>query len=249
MSAFIGAEAVERLASSLDQDADTQVSTLQSVFTSLFVKMEADRAGLASATAEMAKRLALQGDTSPRAKWFCSLQKKYSEGDVGLFCLYFLAYRTLSPGEGVFLKADVPHAYLKGNIIECMANSDNVVRAGLTPKFVDVETLSDIVVVELEPLKVQHAEPNGCGGGVFQVPVDEFEVHHFSTQNESEAESQSFGLEALKGARIAICTSGQGRFSAGPSFSKGDVFLLANACSVSMELAPGSEMFVAKPTL
>lgn len=65
--------------------------------------------------------------------------------DVGLFSILIFNYVKLEADQGIFTDAGVPHAYLKGNIIECMANSDNVVRAGLTPKFKDVETLSEIL--------------------------------------------------------------------------------------------------------
>merc|ERR1719203_1934347 len=62
-------------------------------------------------------------------------------GDVGCFVIYFLNLLVLEPGEAMFLGPNVPHAYLAGDCIECMANSDNVVRAGLTPKLIDVPTL------------------------------------------------------------------------------------------------------------
>ncbi|BES91538.1 mannose-6-phosphate isomerase, partial [Nesidiocoris tenuis] len=65
--------------------------------------------------------------------------------DVGCLAIYFLNYMKLKPGEAVFLHAGLPHAYLSGDIVECMACSDNVVRAGLTPKFRDVATLCDIL--------------------------------------------------------------------------------------------------------
>lgn len=61
--------------------------------------------------------------------------------DVGSLCLFFLNVIELQPGQAIFLPAKEPHAYLSGDCIECMACSDNVVRAGLTPKYKDVETL------------------------------------------------------------------------------------------------------------
>lgn len=61
--------------------------------------------------------------------------------DVGSLCLFFLNVIELEPGQAIFLPAKEPHAYLSGDCIECMACSDNVVRAGLTPKYKDVETL------------------------------------------------------------------------------------------------------------
>lgn len=66
-------------------------------------------------------------------------------GDVGVFCVYFLNYRCLRPGEAVFLRANEPHAYLQGDCAEIMARSDNVVRAGLTPKLRDVGTLCEML--------------------------------------------------------------------------------------------------------
>lgn len=61
--------------------------------------------------------------------------------DVGSLSLFFLNLIQLKPGEAINLAANVIHAYLDGDCIECMACSDNVVRAGLTPKYKDVDTL------------------------------------------------------------------------------------------------------------
>lgn len=70
--------------------------------------------------------------------------------DIGCFCPYILNYLTLQPGEAVFLGANEPHAYLLGDCIECMACSDNVVRAGLTPKFIDKVTLHQMLTYRYE---------------------------------------------------------------------------------------------------
>lgn len=66
-------------------------------------------------------------------------------GDVGCFVIYFLNQIKLLPGEAMYLGANEPHAYLDGNCIECMACSDNVVRAGLTPKLIDIPTLCEML--------------------------------------------------------------------------------------------------------
>ena len=68
--------------------------------------------------------------------------------DVGLLYIFIMNLVELKKGEGIFIKAGVPHAYIHGNIIECMANSDNVVRAGLTPKFKDIVQLTNILTYE-----------------------------------------------------------------------------------------------------
>lgn len=62
-------------------------------------------------------------------------------GDRGVFCPLIMNYLKLNSGESFFIGANEPHAYISGDCVECMALSDNVVRAGLTPKFKDVETL------------------------------------------------------------------------------------------------------------
>ncbi|OBZ77683.1 Mannose-6-phosphate isomerase [Grifola frondosa] len=62
-------------------------------------------------------------------------------GDIGVFCAFILNHLILNPGEAIFLAAGEPHAYVSGDIVECMATSDNVIRAGLTPKLRDIPNL------------------------------------------------------------------------------------------------------------
>jgi len=81
---------------------------------------------------------------SREEKLFLQLYDRYA-ADIGLITILFLNYVVLKPGEALFTRAGIPHAYLSGNIIECMANSDNVIRAGLTPKFVDVNNLLNVL--------------------------------------------------------------------------------------------------------
>ena len=65
----------------------------------------------------------------------------------------------MQPGEALFLGANEPHAYLYGDCVECMAASDNVVRAGLTPKFKDVETLTSMLTyTDGPPITISPAE-------------------------------------------------------------------------------------------
>lgn len=78
------------------------------------------------------------------AKLVCTLNEQFP-GDVGIFCSFVLNVVHLQPGQAMFLGANEPHAYISGNIVECMAASDNVVRAGLTPKERDVDVLVDML--------------------------------------------------------------------------------------------------------
>jgi len=72
------------------------------------------------------------------------LERQYPS-DVGVIAAFFLNLVKLNPGEALFLGANEPHAYLSGECVECMATSDNVVRAGLTPKHRDVQTLCSML--------------------------------------------------------------------------------------------------------
>lgn len=72
------------------------------------------------------------------------LEKQYP-GDIGVISAFFFNYVKLNPGEALYLGANEPHAYLSGDCIECMATSDNVVRAGLTPKHRDIQTLCSML--------------------------------------------------------------------------------------------------------
>jgi mannose-6-phosphate isomerase len=75
---------------------------------------------------------------------FMRLNQQYPN-DIGCFSIFLLNYIKLKANEAIYLDANIPHAYLYGDGIECMACSDNVVRAGLTPKYKDVSTLVNML--------------------------------------------------------------------------------------------------------
>ena len=146
--------------------------------------------------------------------------------DIGLFVLFFLNYVTLSPGEAMFLRADDIHAYISGDIIECMASSDNVVRAGFTPKFKDVDTLTEMLTYNYAPIQDQKMEPvdypyvtlnakaysKGGECRLYDPPIEEFAV--VRTVLSSEGAKATF--DPVAGPSIIICTEGSGKISVGP---------------------------------
>lgn len=73
---------------------------------------------------------------------------KLHPGDPGVLAPFFLNYFTLTPGQAVYLEPNKLHTYISGECVECMACSDNVVRAGLTPKYRDVDTLMKMLNYE-----------------------------------------------------------------------------------------------------
>ncbi|KII75303.1 mannose-6-phosphate isomerase [Vibrio renipiscarius] len=108
------------------------------------------------------------------AKIILELNEVYPN-DVGLLAPLFLNVILLAPGEAMFLDAGTPHAYLKGTALEIMANSDNVLRAGLTPKYIDVtELVSSCLFVPLKKENIlTQAVINNCEYS-FPIPVDDF---------------------------------------------------------------------------
>jgi mannose-6-phosphate isomerase len=117
-------------------------------------------------------------------------------GDVGAVVALLLNYVRLRPGEAIFLAAGNVHAYLRGTGVEIMANSDNVLRCGLTPKHVDVPEL--LRITDFAPL----CEPRWTSvGGRFEVPVPDFALTRIELDEPT-------GLDDA-GPCIALCTAGQ----------------------------------------
>ncbi|WP_405751639.1 mannose-6-phosphate isomerase, class I [Streptomyces sp. NBC_00012] len=100
-------------------------------------------------------------------------------GDPGVIAAMLLNYVELQPGEALFLGAGVPHAYLDGLGVEIMANSDNVLRCGLTPKHIDVPELLRIVRFEATEPGVLRPEASPSGEELYETPVDEFRLSRF----------------------------------------------------------------------
>lgn len=113
---------------------------------------------------------------------FLTLTQQFGESDPGIFCVYFLNYLQLKHGEALFLGPGEPHAYVRGQIVECMTSSDNVIRAGLTPKYRDVNTLLNMLHFRtgqpqiLRPTPV----PNTDHTETYTIPAEEFEVYRIT---------------------------------------------------------------------
>jgi len=102
---------------------------------------------------------------------------KFWPKDVGLFMPLLLNVIELNPGEAMFLDACTPHAYLKGLGLEIMASSDNVLRAGLTNKHIDVSEL--VTNVNFSPKifeELLHVPFISENTTTYQVPVDDFQM-------------------------------------------------------------------------
>ncbi|WP_040837534.1 mannose-6-phosphate isomerase, class I [Nocardia brevicatena] len=124
-------------------------------------------------------------------------------GDAGVLAALLLNRLTLQPGQGLFLAAGNLHAYLRGLAVEIMANSDNVLRGGLTPKHVDVPELLRVLDFEPIDLPLVLPEPAGDGSVRYRTPAPEFALRRFDL---IEGSGQVPLTEAGPG--IVLCSSG-----------------------------------------
>lgn len=124
-------------------------------------------------------------------------------GDIGVVVALLLNHVVLEPGEALFLAAGNLHSYLRGAGLELMANSDNVVRCGLTTKHIDSEEL--LRVVDCTPAMPQIQRASGPMHR-YQVPVAEFELHRYEL-------GDPWAVEVC-GPEILVLTEGQAELSA-----------------------------------
>lgn len=125
--------------------------------------------------------------------------------DSGLFSPLLLNVVKLNPGEAMFLFAETPHAYLKGVALEVMANSDNVLRAGLTPKYIDIPELVANVKFVPKPAAELLTAPEQRGAELdFPIPVADFafSLHDLSTTASTLAQSSAAILFCVEGEAV-----------------------------------------------
>lgn len=170
----------------------------------------------------------------PTAALILDLSKQYP-GDVGLFAPLMLHVITLKPGEAMFLDACTPHAYIKGTGLEIMANSDNVLRAGLTPKYMDIPELianticqpkpnNDILLAPIEEKNAKH----------YPIPVDDFKFSVYETEAELTCDSAEiiFAINSdvtltHSSGYVLVLTKGQSAFV---PCSTGEYKVLSSGC-------------------
>ncbi|MBW8820264.1 MAG: mannose-6-phosphate isomerase, class I [Streptomyces sp.] len=152
--------------------AHPEEAALREVLTAV---LTADRVEMAHTVTEAAAACArLGGDHAP----YADIAHHYP-GDPGVIAAMLLNHVRLQPGEALFLGAGIPHAYLSGLGVEIMANSDNVLRCGLTPKHVDVPELLRIVRFEAADPGVLRPEASPDDEEVYETPIDEFRLSRY----------------------------------------------------------------------
>jgi mannose-6-phosphate isomerase len=151
---------------------------LRALFTTWITAPQPDIDVLVPAVLDGAIQYVSSGATefAAEARTVLELGERYP-GDAGVLAALLLNRITLAPGEGLFLPAGNLHTYLRGFALEVMANSDNVLRGGLTPKHVDVAEL--LRVLDFNPTAEEQLRPAVHREGmalVYDTPADEFAV-------------------------------------------------------------------------
>ena len=149
-------------------------------------------------------------------------------GDPGVVGALLLNLVRLRPGEALYLSAGNLHAYLGGVGVEIMANSDNVLRGGCTPKHVDVPELLRVLDFHCGPVDVLSALPGEHGESVYPTPSEEFRLSRFSLRPGAPARPERRGPEIL------LCAEGSARLRLGA-----DTLALPRGASVFVGAAEG----------
>jgi mannose-6-phosphate isomerase len=195
----LGVYALEPLAAELDQAAGGQA--LAGVLGSVLEWPEAGRAELVDDVLAACAHVASAGGPYAGACAAAVRTGADHPGDLGVVAMLLMRHAVLPPGQAVFMPAGGLHAYLRGTGIEVQANSDNVIRAGLTGKHVDVPELlkllhPDVTVPVLSPRSLAD------GIAVYETPAPEFRLYRLDLSG------AALTLPGT-GPRILLCTEGR----------------------------------------
>lgn len=164
--------------------------------------------------------------------------------DRGIFSIYFFNIMNVQPGEAVFQDAGIPHAYLEGQNVELMANSDNVLRGGLTPKHIDVpELLKHTRFEGVHPAIILGSAIHDGLEQVYHSPAPDFAASKIELQPGQVYQTTS------DSAAILIVMSGTATITGSDSFTlhKGQSALVTNGETYQISTDSGVVIFKAGP--
>jgi mannose-6-phosphate isomerase len=162
---------------------------------------------------------------SPAVDWMKKLYRDYP-GDIGVLSPLFLNVISLEPGEAVYISSGELHGYLEGAGLEIMANSDNVIRGGLTSKHVDAAELMKILDFTPHEPKIIIPEATGVES-FYRTGSDEFVLSVISLQGKTA--TPFYRSANQRSAEIIICTAGKARVEDVPT---GDSIDLSKGMSI-----------------
>ncbi|KAF0895005.1 hypothetical protein E2562_004992 [Oryza meyeriana var. granulata] len=213
---LVGKEEAAKLMGAKEHDGGIGVrSYLQSAFTKL---MTASKETVSEAVSKLKSRLNIESKVrtlTKKEQLVLSLEMQYPE-DVGVLAAFFFNYVKLNPGEALYIGANEPHAYLSGECVECMATSDNVVRAGLTPKYRDVQTLCSMLTYKQNFPEILRGVPVQAHVTRYTPPSEEFEVDRCLLPP-----GESVTMSPVPGPSIFLVMTGEGKIEADSMLDEG----------------------------
>jgi mannose-6-phosphate isomerase len=227
--------------------AQPDADGLRALFTTWITLPQAVLDTLVPALQEGCVRLAgSDGEFSTEARTALELSERYP-GDAGVLAALLLNRVTIQPGEALYLPAGNLHAYLNGAGIEIMANSDNVLRGGLTPKHVDVPELLRVLDFHPTPPPVVIGKPDGDWVR-YDTPAEEFLLRRFDGAPGSPVPVPDGGP------RVLLCTAGGARVRSlgGELELRRGASLWLSAADTDVTLEPsveGTQLFLASDGL
>jgi len=159
--------------------------------------------------------------------------------DRGVFSIYFFNIVNVQPGEGVFQGAGLPHAYLEGQNIELMANSDNVLRGGLTPKHIDVPELLKHTIFEGIVPNILIGNEIRIGEKSYPCPVPDFAISKIELAGKRAYSNTTEGLEVL------IVTAGGAILNNSIVLKRGEAICLLPDAAYNLESSGNCTLFKA----
>lgn len=181
--------------------ASHEPEPLRGAFDHLMTLAGESRTRLLEQIVTRAAQAAEQGSRfAPSYRWAVTLAGHYP-GDIGAACSLLLNYVALEPLQAIFLEAGRLHAYLKGVGVELMANSDNVLRGGLTPKHVDVPELCRVLRFDDQGVLPLPTDVHGPEVR-YRTPAREFALSRIELDGTAAFETEVSGPELL------LCTEG-----------------------------------------
>jgi len=151
----------------------------------------------------------------------CLLMNESYPGDLAILSPFFMNLYHLEPGKALFLSAGIPHAYLRGSGLEIMASSDNVLRGGLTPKYIDMEELDKVMTAGPHKIALTNAEIENGNLYHYPVPVEDFKlsvIHQEEAAVDSILSTEDMGiLMCISGSVTIVDADKKGQLMAGES--------------------------------
>ncbi|MFN9589708.1 MAG: mannose-6-phosphate isomerase, class I [Bacteroidota bacterium] len=135
--------------------------------------------------------------------------------DKALFSIYIMNIVHLSPMESLFQGAGQPHAYMEGQCVELMSNSDNVLRAGLTPKHIDVPELIRLTRFETTIPQIKTGVVTDAGEQIYSAPVDDFSLGYIALDADKIYRHSSSSPEILIITDGTVCVNGEKWYARG----------------------------------